>query len=58
MSFPVKNFVVRQGPGVSSAEYGVISGRFRGVARGAVAPPSCHLRKYKIMNVYIDMKTQ
>ena len=27
------------------------SGGFRGVAKGAVAPPpSCHLRKYKIMN--------
>ena len=27
------------------------SGGFRGVARGAVAPPSCHLRKCKRMNI-------
>ena len=29
------------------------SGGFRGVARGAVAPSFCHLRKYKRMNVLI-----
>ena len=28
----------------------ILSGGSRGVARGAVAPPSCYLRKYKIMN--------
>ena len=27
------------------------SGGFREVDKGAVAPPSCHLRKYKRMNV-------
>ena len=36
----------------------ICNGGFKGVARGALARlPACHLRKYKRMNVAIDIKT-